>query len=164
MGIKICPQCGGKVSDTRNDCPHCQYDFTSVKKCPDCEEQIDVALGECPVCGHVFEKETSTKTATPPSVAKEETKIQEQQTTQSDDSLSCPYCDSTVSIPIGNDLYMCTVCKNKFMDKRGLPTPPPYIPKAVAESKSTESIAPDNDAETTKKKKPVKENKEQSHI
>ena len=27
MGIKICPDCGGKVSDSRMDCPHCGYSF-----------------------------------------------------------------------------------------------------------------------------------------
>ena len=72
MGIKICPHCSGKVSDARNDCPHCNYDFNSVKKCPDCEEQIDVSLTECPICGHVFEVETKEEAIeTPKSEQKE---------------------------------------------------------------------------------------------
>lgn len=54
MGIKICPKCGGKVSDIRNLCIHCGYVFPSKKKCPDCEELIDVDAKECPICGHPF--------------------------------------------------------------------------------------------------------------
>ena len=34
MGIKICPDCGGKVSETRNDCIHCGYLFVSKQKKP----------------------------------------------------------------------------------------------------------------------------------
>ena len=54
MGVKICPQCGGKVSDARSDCPHCHYDFNSVKECPYCEEQIDVYLSKSHIFGHIF--------------------------------------------------------------------------------------------------------------
>ena len=59
MGIKICPQCSGKVSDARSDCPHCNYDFNSAKKCPDCEEEVDITLEECPVCGYPFQQKSS---------------------------------------------------------------------------------------------------------
>ena len=34
MGIKICPDCGGKVSDTRMECPHCGYSFGTVNNGP----------------------------------------------------------------------------------------------------------------------------------
>ena len=117
MGIKICPQCGGKVSDIRTDCPHCQYDFTSVKKCPDCEEQIDVSLSECPVCGHFFENERYNKSQT--SISLQEEKLvndsQIAQSTQDDGGLTCPYCGSNESIEIGIDSFMCAQCKNKFL-------------------------------------------------
>lgn len=55
MGVKICPECNGKVAEARKTCPHCGYDFSSAKKkCPDCEEEIDAKLIECPHCGHEF--------------------------------------------------------------------------------------------------------------
>ena len=59
MGIKICPECGGKVSDTRTTCMHCGYDFAAAPQkilCPDCDEWVvKNADGTCPVCGHVFD-------------------------------------------------------------------------------------------------------------
>ena len=135
MGIKICPQCSGKISDSRNDCPHCNYVFPEVKKCPDCEEEIDVSLSECPICGHIFAKEAKQIINVEKS-PQQENNIQDKQTLQNNDGPTCPYCDSTESMPAGSDLYLCTVCKNRFMDTRGLPTPRPYIQKSAAESKS----------------------------
>lgn len=35
MGIKICPDCGGKVSESRSDCPHCGHIFSS----PVCKQE-----------------------------------------------------------------------------------------------------------------------------
>jgi hypothetical protein len=55
MAVKICPECGGKVAETRNDCIHCGYVFLLQKKCPECEENVDMAVKECPVCGYVFD-------------------------------------------------------------------------------------------------------------
>ena len=52
MGIRVCPKCGGKVSDSRLDCPHCGYVFTM--KCPDCGREVSADCKECPDCGHVF--------------------------------------------------------------------------------------------------------------
>ena len=137
MGIKICPQCNGKVSDTRNNCPHCEYDFTSVKKCRDCEELIDASLAECPVCGHIFVAETTIKEVHAPQV---KDNFQEEQPVQDADSLVCPYCNSTESMAIGNDSYMCIACKNKFLNTRGLPTPP--LPNA----KKEQSVTSDKDS------------------
>ena len=57
MSVKICPSCGGKVAESRNDCIHCGYKFPLLKKCEECEENVDINVKECPVCGHVFEKE-----------------------------------------------------------------------------------------------------------
>ena len=56
MGIKICPKCGGKVSETRDNCIHCGYVFLNTKKCPDCGEDVDASVAECPECGHIFEE------------------------------------------------------------------------------------------------------------
>ena len=56
MGVRICPQCKGKVSESRNDCPHCGYDFSKKKKCPDCQEMIDISVSVCPICGYYFEQ------------------------------------------------------------------------------------------------------------
>ena len=53
MGIRICPDCGGKVSTSRNECIHCGHVF-ETKVCPDCEESIDICAKECPICGHIF--------------------------------------------------------------------------------------------------------------
>ena len=55
MGIRICPECGGKVSTSRNECIHCGYVFPATKVCPDCEESIDVSAKVCPICGYIFE-------------------------------------------------------------------------------------------------------------
>ena len=85
MGVKICPQCGGKVSDVRTDCPHCQYDFALVKKCPDCEEQIDFSLAECPVCGHIFKMETSIKETDAPQPMQKIDNLQDEQPVQEKD-------------------------------------------------------------------------------
>ena len=154
MGIKICPQCGGKVSDARNDCPHCQYTFTSIKKCPDCEEQVDVSLSECPVCGHVWGKETNEQIATEDRSEPKKNIVQDGQAAEKDDGLTCPYCNSAGQMQIGKDLYMCAMCKNKFLDTRGLPTPPLASKKTVkipAAAIETNNAKPIGSAEEGKK-------------
>ena len=124
MGIKICPQCSGKVSDTRNDCPHCSYVFPELKKCPDCEEEIDASLPECPTCGHIFKKEVSEEIAKPSHAVTEETNSHNDKSTEYDEP-TCPYCNAYACMEIGKDLYLCATCKGKFVDTRGLPTPQP---------------------------------------
>lgn len=42
MAVKICPECGGKVAETRNDCIHCGYVFPVLKKCPECATEVKV--------------------------------------------------------------------------------------------------------------------------
>lgn len=126
MGIKICPQCGGKVSETRNDCPHCNYDFGSSKKCPDCEELIDISLMECPICGHVFAKEADNKDLQTHTITQNKSfdiDSQALELEQNDNDLTCPYCSSSKQVLFGNNAYLCMVCKNKFIDTRGLPNP-----------------------------------------
>ncbi len=54
MAIRICPECNGKVSTTRDDCPHCGFIFSKNKKCPECDEFVSVDSKECPVCGYYF--------------------------------------------------------------------------------------------------------------
>lgn len=66
MGIKICPECGGKVSESRDTCIHCGYIFTKeetkeTKKCPDCGADIDISSKECPECGYIFEEKEKPK-------------------------------------------------------------------------------------------------------
>ena len=144
MGIKICPQCGGKVSDARNDCPHCNYNFIALKKCPDCEEEIASSLSECPICGHIFEEYASKATTAP---------LQEQ-TEKDGNALTCPYCLSTEIMQTG-DLCACLVCHNKFLDTRGLPASQPKKveqPSSVAVSEvstSTETTPTKTNNETT---------------
>ena len=59
MAIIICPECGGKVSTTLKECPHCNYRFNDTKICPECGEEIDINLSKCPICGFVLENEVS---------------------------------------------------------------------------------------------------------
>ena len=154
MGIKTCPQCGGKVSDSRNDCPHCKYNFASTKKCPDCEEQIDISLDECPICGHTFEKETvdgdTIATAPSPTETKDpavDTAVlpssPPEEECEEENDIICPYCSSSEAMQLGNAFYMCTVCKGKFVDTTGLPTP---IIKVSSEPHSEVAAAAKNDA------------------
>ncbi len=59
MGIKICPECGGKVSEALTSCPHCSYSFLEKKTCPDCGESCTVDTDACPECGHIFSDDCS---------------------------------------------------------------------------------------------------------
>jgi ribosomal protein L37AE/L43A len=162
MGVKICPNCGGKVADARNDCPHCKFDFTSLKICPDCQEQIDATLSECPICGHIFEKETKDEVIQEPIVqqeveAQQEAIVQQaekvEQKAENSEELTCPYCNSTESMQLGNDLYLCTTCKSKFMDTRGLPTPPAVVKKV---EEKTASVVEEVTPQTTRDKRKPK--------
>lgn len=65
MGIKICPDCSGKVSDSRSECPHCGYIFGAKIKCPDCGKELGDSCLECPDCGYVF-KPKPKRTSNPP--------------------------------------------------------------------------------------------------
>ena len=66
MGVKICPECGGKVSESRDTCIHCGHTFSkpseqNTKKCPDCGTDVDVSINECPECGYLFEEKKEEK-------------------------------------------------------------------------------------------------------
>ncbi len=54
MGIKICPDCEGKVSESLDACPHCGHEFKEEISCPDCGEMVAADSASCPVCGHKF--------------------------------------------------------------------------------------------------------------
>lgn len=50
MAFRICPECGGKVSDSRDNCPHCGYVFEQTVVCPECGEQISDKAKKCVYC------------------------------------------------------------------------------------------------------------------
>ncbi len=54
MGIRICPECGGKVANSLDACPHCGYVFTKEIACPECGESCKSEASACPTCGHRF--------------------------------------------------------------------------------------------------------------
>ena len=136
MGIKICPECGGKVADGRNTCMHCGHIFTvSKKKCPDCDESIDANLDLCPVCGHDFVKVESKSSATtaPKTVAtatgtQAPTKVEINKKPGVVEtpkpkvvSITCPNCASSDFIELGNEKYKCKFCDNTFAYNDGKP-------------------------------------------
>lgn len=52
MAVKICPECGGKVAQTRTTCIHCGYDFESLfRYCQECGCRVSDDVEECPECG-----------------------------------------------------------------------------------------------------------------
>lgn len=52
MAYKICPECGGKVAQTRTVCIHCNYDFESLfRYCKECGCRVNENIDECPECG-----------------------------------------------------------------------------------------------------------------
>ena len=138
MGIKICPNCGGKVSDSRNDCPHCQYIFKVLKKCPDCEEQIDDDLNMCPICGHYFDSN------------KLEIKINDNNVNLNSDEiiyeenvndLKCPFCNLNASIMALCPIIFFSSCKYGAEKKKILKilNPKDYIITLEIEGKEIKS-------------------------
>ena len=125
MGIMICPNCGGKVSTTRSDCPHCNYVFKK-KICPDCNEEVLEDVKECPVCGHYFDevvKEENSEIINKHTEnlnsdlngPKTDNDLIESKNEDNNSSLcSCPYCGSTDYLMIGKNYYLCTLCRMKF--------------------------------------------------
>lgn len=54
MGVKICPECNGKVASSRMNCIHCGYEFNNainIIKCKDCGAELNEGVLECPECG-----------------------------------------------------------------------------------------------------------------
>lgn len=52
MALIICPECGGKVSDSASSCPHCGYSLANIKHCTECNAVITENEAVCPECGH----------------------------------------------------------------------------------------------------------------
>ena len=202
MAIRICPECGGKCTDTRKDCIHCGYIFPVLKKCPECEENILEELDECPVCGFIFrvkppirenerveialeEQEkpidterseglpadseglTSDEEELIPlpgtdddelSVVEEAEEVEEsasaetlsipviQELTETvaydecEEENVCPYCGATQYLQMGIGLFMCSVCKGKYLssDTQGIVSQPAIEPSYQIQTKKEE--------------------------
>lgn len=52
MALITCKQCGGKVSDRAEKCPHCGCPIGGVKHCTECNAVITENEAVCPNCGH----------------------------------------------------------------------------------------------------------------
>ena len=202
MGLRICPKCGKKVSDSRCDCIHCGYVFSDKKICPDCETELPADAPECPECGHIFFiiKEKSVEEAPIVTPVKEEAQVETSVTEEvideaptenvevvaetletediqaevptneetstkelekeepvveasenedaadesEEDSKKCPYCGSEEPMQIGNNLFICQICRNKYFT--GSSNPSTHVPtyttyKTEQQSSTSESVA-----------------------
>ena len=58
MALFDCPECGGKVSDKANQCPHCgclvEQSQNKSKTCPECGQEVDISVMVCPNCAFPF--------------------------------------------------------------------------------------------------------------
>ena len=122
MGIKICPDCGGKVSESRDTCIHCGYIFPKPKpqkKCPDCEALVDEDVNECPECGYYFvlpaalasknEEEKKPKEKENPKKEEHEHKIA---------NVVCSGCGSTDCEKLDEYTYKCRNCSSIIKIKK----------------------------------------------
>ena len=134
MGIRVCPDCGGKVSTSRKECIHCGYVFPATKICPDCEESVDIGAKECPICGCIFEADAEKQTqnvvvkeedtpqpvtiapivpvVVPVATESVQTMQQPTNTAPIDETISvvCPQCGSTDIALQSSDLGKCKHC------------------------------------------------------
>ena len=113
MGIRICPECGGKVSDSRNECIHCGYVFPVTRQCPDCGENIEENAKVCPECGYAFEVEQTTRVATAnvaPTVQTSESTVERTSKLDETTSVVCPQCGSNDIELKSSELGKCKHC------------------------------------------------------
>ena len=113
MGIRICPECGGKVSDSRKDCIHCGYVFPVTKQCPDCGGNIEENAKVCPECGYSFEVEQTTEVATAnvaPTVQTSESEAKQTSNFDETTSVVCPQCGSNDIELKSSELGKCRSC------------------------------------------------------
>ena len=113
MGIRICPDCGGKVSESRRDCIHCGYIFPVTKQCPDCGESVEEHAKVCPECGYPFEVEQTTGVATAnvaPTVQTNESKVERTSKLHETTSVVCPQCGSNDIELKSSELGKCRAC------------------------------------------------------
>ena len=54
MDYKICPRCGGKVTNELVKCEHCSYVYPGIIVCPDCGNYQDFYNTRCMKCGYQF--------------------------------------------------------------------------------------------------------------
>ena len=118
MGIKICPKCGKKVSDTRRDCPHCGFVVDEEKVvCPDCQEIVENGVPICPTCGRVLSEGNSAQdeeAAKGKGFSTSDPKGDIKRLSPEENKVTCPYCGSTGLNEIGGNFFQCEVCRNKF--------------------------------------------------
>ena len=113
MGIRICPDCGGKVSESRRDCIHCGYVFPVTKQCPDCGESVEEHAKVCPECGYPFEVEQTTGVATAnvaPTVQTNKSKVERTSKLHETTSVVCPQCGSNDIELKSSELGKCRAC------------------------------------------------------
>ncbi|MBP3291941.1 MAG: leucine-rich repeat protein [Clostridia bacterium] len=113
MGIRICPDCGGKVSESRRDCIHCGYVFPLTKQCPDCGESVEENAKVCPECGYPFEVEQTTGVATAsvaPTVQTNKSKVEQTSKLHETTSVVCPQCGSNDIELKSSELGKCRAC------------------------------------------------------
>ena len=113
MGIRICPDCGGKVSESRRDCIHCGYVFPVTKQCPDCGESVEENAKMCPECGYPFEVEQTTRVATANvalTVQTNKSKVEQTSKLYETTSVVCPQCGSNDIELKSSELGKCRAC------------------------------------------------------
>ncbi len=164
MAVKLCPKCGGKVAESRNECIHCGFVFTKEKQCPECEAFVPCDVSECPECGHLFNKtgNLDLETALQNTATKQKTEI------KNEDDLTayteCPYCGSDAFLEIGNDYCMCLQCHNKYFNNNSqtsscvMPAPNPLLEnnvhqEIVVSANKNETIEENTEKEKAKKKR-----------
>lgn len=116
MAIRLCPECGGKCTTTRDDCPHCGYVFPKKKKCPECESEIDDNLKECPECGYTFNQgnPVSKAVSAGPVTGQRSVKLAPTEKPNANEKQSsnvvCDTCGSTDCIMLDDYTYRCNHC------------------------------------------------------
>ena len=119
MGIKICPDCGGKVSESRDTCIHCGYIFSKPKPkkiCPDCEAEVDEDVNECPECGHYFVLPAASASKQDEEPKSEEKPAKEKE--QHIHNVICSSCGSGDLEQLDEFTYRCNNCSNIVKVKR----------------------------------------------
>ena len=141
MGIRICPDCGGKVSESRRDCIHCGYIFPVTKQCPDCGESVEENAKMCPECGYPFEVEQTTGVATTsvaPTVQTKESKVEQTSKLYETTSVVCPQCGSNDIELKSSELGKCRACGTTVV-----------LPKKEQQVKVVNNFVVNNNAENS---------------
>lgn len=76
MAVMECPDCGGKVSDLAEHCPHCGRPVyvedaqALFFECPDCDREVSDNARFCPNCGCEFDDDEPVQPAQPTVIVK----------------------------------------------------------------------------------------------